>query len=297
MKKLFVLALTLVLLGAFSCAPSGNSITIKGSDTEVNLVTKFAKAYMKKNPSVKISVTGGGSGTGIAALINGRADIANASRMIKDKEVKNAEAKNIKPTQIVIATDGVCVIVNPDNKVKQLTMKQLAGIFKGEIKNWKEVGGDDVPIVCYGRQSNSGTYSFFKKTVLKKQDFGTTVKRMNGNSQIVTSVKKDKGGIGYVGVGYVKNPDGSDKPGIVALKLSKDGNQFFAPTDEDVMSSKYPLTRPLNQYVNGMPKGEVKKFLQFSITDPEAKKIVKEVGFFPIQSRYDAANRAAGLID
>ncbi|MCK4907530.1 MAG: PstS family phosphate ABC transporter substrate-binding protein [Spirochaetes bacterium] len=294
MKKIMMILMMFVF--AVSCAKTDNQITIKGSDTEVNLVSDFAEAYMKINKKVKIAVTGGGSGTGIAALLNNQVDIANASRLIKSKEIAKAKAKGINPVQVVIATDGLSVIINPANKVKDLTIGQIAAIFKGEIKNWKEVGGADKKITCYGRQSNSGTFAYFKKKVLKKKDFSADVNRMNGNAQIVVSVKKDESGIGYVGIGYITGKDGKFVPGIKVISVAKkQGSPYIAPAKNSIMSGLYPLTRPLNQYLNGKPKGKILKFLRFCLFTKEGTEIVKNSGFFPVQVKDQRINAAAGL--
>lgn len=289
MKKIITLVLIALLLGMSACGRSESQIKIKGSDTELSLVSAFAEAYMKNNKKISISVTGGGSGTGIAALLNGQIQIANASRTMKSKEIKRARQKGIKPVWIVIATDGVSIAINPANKVAKLTVPQIAAIFKGEIKNWKEVGGDDMPITCYGRQSNSGTFEFFKKKVLLKKDFSASVRRMNGNAQIVKSIETDKSGIGYVGIGFVT-------PAIKVLSVAKTKDSaYVAPAGPAIMSGKYPLTRPLNQYINGKPGGKLLDFLKFCIHSKEAAVLIKKNAFFPVQPKYQKVNTAAGL--
>jgi phosphate transport system substrate-binding protein len=241
---------------------------------------------MEKNPGTFIAVTGGGSGTGIAALINGKTDIANASRNMKPKEIDNAEAKGVNPKRVVIAMDGLSVIVHADNPVKELTLGQIGQIFRGDIKNWKELGGNDAPVTLYGRQSNSGTFVFFRDMILKA-DYSGNMRRMNGNSQIVEAVKYDRTGIGYVGVGYVKGSEG-----IEAVKVAAyDGAPYASPLDpEDVKTGRYPIARPLNQYLNGAPAGEVKDFIAFEL-GPEGQKIVEEEGFFPIPVEYEKFNQ------
>jgi len=272
-----------------ACSRSESQIKIKGSDTELSLVSAFAEAYMKKNSKISISVTGGGSGTGIAALLNGQIQIANASRTMKAKERKRAKQKGIQPVWIVIATDGVSIVVNPVNSVSKLTVPQIASIFKGEIKNWKEVGGADMEITCYGRQSNSGTFEFFKKKVLRKRDFSASVRRMNGNAQIVKSIATDKSAIGYVGIGFVT-------PAIKVLGVARTKDStYVAPAGPAIMSGKYPLTRPLNQYINGKPRGQLLEFLKFCIHSKEAAELIKKNAFFPVQPEYQKVNSAAGL--
>jgi phosphate transport system substrate-binding protein len=290
MKKIALFAVVLALLGLLSsCGKSESQIKIKGSDTELSLVSAFAEAFMKKNPNVSISVTGGGSGTGIAALLNGQIQVANASRVMKGKEIAQAKKKGIEPTWVIIATDGVAVIVHKDNKVQKLTVAEIAAIFKGEITNWKEVGGDDMAITGYGRQSNSGTFEFVKEKVLEGKDFGASIRRMNGNSQIVKSVETDKSGIGYVGVGYVV-------PAVAPLAVAAaKGAAYVTPNGVDIFSGKYPLTRPLNQYVAGKPQGVLLDFLKFCVNSEEAAAIVKKHHFFAVQPKYKQINEASGL--
>jgi len=256
---------------------------IKGSDTSVNLVQILAEAYMTKNPTNPIAVLGGGSGTGIAALINGTCDIANHSRPMKEKESKMAKDNDVTPHTFVIAVDGLSVIVNENNAVTQLTVDQLGAMFRGEIKNWKEVGGQNKVISLYGRQSNSGTFVFFQEHVLGKQNYSADMKRMNGNAQIVEGVTVDKFGIGYVGVGYVVDAQGNVKKGIKILKVSKDANSAaYSPLNKAAVDSgDYPIARGLFQSTAGVPKGAVLDFLKFELS-PEGQEIVEKEGFFPI---------------
>lgn len=265
-------------------------LQIKGSDTLINLVQKLAEEYMAENPGAYIAVTGGGSGTGIAALINKKCDIANASRLMKSKEIAQASEGGVDVKRVVIAMDGLSVITNPGNPIDKLTLGEIGRIFRGEVTNWKEVGGNDVPITLYGRQSNSGTFVFFRDAVLKG-DYSQKMNRMNGNAQIVEGIKQDVSGIGYVGVGYVK-----DAAGLTILKVAaKAGGTYASPLNsEDVKSGKYPISRPLNQYINGSPEGAVKAFLEYEIS-VTGQRIVEEEGFFPIPGEYEEFNTKAGL--
>ena len=287
-------ALTTLLL----FTPAANAqgmIQVKGSDSEVNLVQRLAEVFMQKNPGVNISVTGGGSGTGIAALINKQTDIANSSRELNVKEEEAAKKAGVTPFRVVFATDAVSVILHPENPVAKLTIDQLGKIFKGEIANWKEVGGPNLKISLYGRQSNSGTYVFFREFVLKG-DYSQRMKSMNGNAQIVEGMKRDKAGVGYVAVGYVVGQTGEVKPGIKILNVAADDKaEAFSPAKmENVMSGKYPISRPLNQYLNGKPTGELLEFMKFQI-GPVGQEIVKKQGFFPVQARWMEFNRKEGL--
>jgi len=287
-------ALTILLL-FMPAANAQGMIQVKGSDSEVNLVQRLAEVFMQKNPGVNISVTGGGSGTGIAALINKQTDIANSSRELNVKEEEAAKKAGVSPFRVVFATDAVSVILHPENPVAKLTIDQLGKIFKGEIANWKEVGGPNLKISLYGRQSNSGTYVFFREFVLKG-DYSQRMKSMNGNAQIVEGMKRDKAGVGYVAVGYVVGQTGEVKPGIKILKVAADDKaEAFSPAKmENVMSGKYPISRPLNQYLNGKPTGELLEFMKFQI-GPVGQEIVKKQGFFPVQARWMEFNRKEGL--
>lgn len=283
----------IALLG--SEAQSQNMIQVKGSDSELNLVQRLAEVYMQKHPEANIAVTGGGSGTGIAALINKQTDIANSSRIMEAKEEEAAKRAGIEPFRIVIATDAISIIVHPSNRVSKLTLEQIGKVFKGEITNWKEVGGKDAKISLYGRQSNSGTFVFLRDFVLKG-DYSPNMKAMNGNAQIVESIKRDTEGIGYVAVGYVVNEKEEAMPGIKIINVAKDSQSpAYTPAKmENVMSLKYPITRPLNHYTNGKPTGKVLDFLRFEISD-EGQKIVRKEGFFPVQKDWMEFNLKQGL--
>jgi phosphate transport system substrate-binding protein len=270
-------------------------IQVKGSDSEVNLVQKLAEEFMKKNPGVNIAVTGGGSGTGIAALLNKTTHIANSSRDMEPKEVEAAKKAGVEPFRVVFATDGISVITHPDNPVSKLNLEQLGKIFKGDTKNWKDVGGPDMAISLYGRQSNSGTYVFFREFVVKG-DYSAQKKMMNGNAQIVEGVQRDKAGIGYVAVGYVVSEKGEVKPGVKIVNISVDAkSEAYSPAIMDnVMSGKYPISRPLNQYLAGKPTGKVLDFIKYEIS-PEGQEIVRKQGFFPVQKNWMEFNRKQGL--
>ena len=284
-----------LVLGGMVKVQAQNMIQVKGSDSEVNLVQRLAEVFMKKNPGVNIAVTGGGSGTGIAALINKQTDIANSSRDLSSKEDESAKQAGVHPFRIVVATDGLSAIVHPENPVKKLTLEQLGKIFKGEITNWKEVGGKNAKISLYGRQSNSGTFVFFREFVVKA-DYSPHMKSMNGNAQIAEGIKKDKDGIGYVAVGYVVNGKGEVMPGVKLLDISKDAQSVaYSPANmENVMSGRYPISRPLNHYTNGKPTGKLLDFIQFEISE-EGQKIVQQEGFFPVQKNWMEFNRKQGL--
>ena len=289
MKKNFVIiaVCAMLALSAGYCSAGEEMVQIKGSDTLINMCQKMAEVYMAKNPGAAIAVTGGGSGTGIAAMINKTCDIANSSRDIKASEVEKAMAKGIDLKRIVVAIDGLCIITNSQNPVKKLTMDQIGKIYKGEVTDWSQVGGAGGPITLYGRQSNSGTYDFMKEVVMKGE-YSPKLKSMNGNAQIIESIKQDRSGIGYVGVGYVK-----DAVGITVLDVARNPSLgYYSPLNSaDVKSGRYPVSRPLNQYVNGTPGGTVKAFIEFELS-PEGQAIVEKEGFFAIPEEYQKHNNS-----
>ncbi len=254
-------------------------IQIKGSDTMVNLVQKLAEVYMQKNPGASISITGGGSGTGFAALINRKTDIANSSRKIKDKELQKCKDKGIDPREVVIGIDGLSVIVNAQNAILKLSMEQIGAIYRGDVTNWSAVGGNDAPIVLYGRQPNSGTFDFFREHVLDAE-YSQKMNQMNGNSQIVEAVRHDVNGIGYVGVGYVVK-DGKAVSGIVILNVEKNGIGYSPIDRNNIVMGRYPIARGLQQYVDGVPKGLTKSFIEFELS-PEGQKIIEAEGFYSL---------------
>jgi phosphate transport system substrate-binding protein len=282
----------LVFAGSSSIAKQ-KMIQVKGSDTLVNLVQILAESYMEQNPKTPIAVLGGGSGTGIAALINGTCEIADHSRPWKEKEINLAKQNSVEPRRFIIAVDGLSVVVNENNSVKDLTMEQIGAIYRGQIKNWKEVGGPNKSISLYGRQSNSGTYVFFQEHVLGNKNYSPDMKRMNGNAQIVEGVIQDKAAIGYVGVGYVYDQrSGTVRKGLRVLKVAKDGNSAaYSPLDKAAVDTgKYPVARPLFQSTNGKPTGAILDFIKFE-TGPEGQKIVEREGFFTIGSVHVAENK------
>lgn len=287
---ILVIGISFVIIG---CGDgNGNqqqALQIKGSDTEVNVVQRMAEVYMENNDA-KIAVTGGGSGTGIAALINGEVDVANSSRDMKEAEIEDAEKNGVEAVRFIIAMDGLCIVVNEDNPVKELTVDEIGRIFKGEISNWNEVGGPDLQISLYGRQSNSGTYIFFRDNVLKG-DYSQNMKRMNGNAQIVESIKSDKAGISYVGVGYTVDENNNEVEGlnIVNVAVDEDSPSVNPLKAENVEDGSYPLARPLNQYVNGKPEGEIRDFIEFELSK-EGQEMVIEEGFYPVNPEFQKIN-------
>jgi phosphate transport system substrate-binding protein len=270
-----ILAAALVGVAATLPAQAG-TINVKGSDTLVILAQKWAEIYMGKHPEVKIQVQGGGSGVGFAALQNNTTDLANASRKIKAKEVEACvKAFSKRPTEYKVALDGLSLYVGAENPVAQLSVEQLEGIFTGRIKNWKEVGGTDSPIVVYSRENSSGTYEFFKEHVLKGKDFVASAQTMPGTAAVLQAVAKDKNGIGYGGAAY--------GAGAKHIKISKEtGGTAIEPTEETVVGGTYPIWRYLYIYVNpALDKGEIAAYLNWIRSD-DGQKVVKEVGYYPL---------------
>jgi phosphate transport system substrate-binding protein len=291
MKRIpIILLLVAGLTGGFLLA--GKMIQIKGSDTLVNLVQILAEQYMDKNPGTAIAVLGGGSGTGITGLINGTCDIADHSREWKQKEYDQAWEKGVKPRSFIVAVDGLSIVVNAQNPLDQLTMAQVGAMYRGEVKNWKAVGGPSQAVSLYGRQSNSGTYVFMQEFVLGNKNYSTDMKEMNGNAQIIEGVIADAGGIGYVGVGYLYDENHQIRKGIKVLKISKEPNGAgFLPTNKAAIESgDYPISRPLYMATNGKPKGDIAAFMGW-VVGPEGQAIVEREGFFTIgEGKYKAEN-------
>ncbi len=262
------------LFAAANTVFAGSNITIKGSDTLVRLGQRWAEEYMKKNPGVVIQISGGGSGTGIAALLNGTTDICEASRDMKEKEYRLAEKKGIKPYRVSVALDGIAVFLHGENSIEKLTLSQLKGIYTGAITNWKQVGGADHRIILYGRENNSGTYAFFKKHVLNKEDYVDYTQTLPGTAAVVNAVSKDKYGIGYGGIAWAS-----------AVKFAKvainDKSDAIKPSVETVSNGTYPISRELYWFFNGTPEGELKSLLNWALS-PEGQKIAEKIDYVPL---------------
>lgn len=265
-----------LIAGTLMGATKTTTITVKGSDTMVILAQRWAEAYMAKNPGTVIQVTGGGSGTGIAALINGTTDIANASRPMKASErAKLKERYATLGVEIKTAKDGLSLYVHESSPIKVLTMQQIKDIYMGKITNWKELGGPDTKIIVYGRENNSGTYVYFKDNVLGGADFVPSMLSMPGTASVVNAVSKDVNGIGFGGAAYAK--------GIHIVSVKKTATSPAAePTAENIKNDSYPISRFLYLYVANRPTGEVKKYIDF-ILSPEGQSVVTKVGYFPVR--------------
>ena len=257
------------------------SVTIKGSDTMVHLASSWAEAFMQAHPKIEVAVTGGGSGTGIAALLNGTTEICAASRKMKQKEKDLAAQKKIDPVEFVVARDGIAVIINPDNPIKDLTLEQIRKIYTGAYSNWNQVGGPDEPIMVLSRDSSSGTYVFFQEHVLQKKDYRQDARLMPATSAIIQSVSTDKWSIGYVGLGYAIKA--ADKVKMIGVKAD-DNSAVVMPSEATVDTGEYSIARPLHLYTAGDPKGPIKEFIDFCL-GPQGQKIVRQTGYVPVIER------------
>ncbi len=274
-SKIKLAAILAVIMTIGFSFTSVEKITIKGSDTMVILAQKWAEVYMSKNPSTAIQVTGGGSGVGLSALINGSTDIATASRPLKQSELEKIKGRyGTLGVEIACAKDGITIYFNKANTVNELTLKQLSDIYSGKITNWKEVGGADANIRLYGRENSSGTYVYFKDNVVKK-DYALTCQSLPGTAAIVNAVKKDKNGIGYGGAAF--------DTGVKDCKVKKDANSPALVANEETIRNKtYPITRYLYMYLATRPTGETKKFIDW-VLSAEGQKITSQVGYFPLK--------------
>ncbi len=264
-------------------------LQIKGSDTIVNAAQKVSEEFMKTNPDIFVAVTGGGSGVGIASLINGTCDIATSSREMKAKEFELARKHGVEPNEITVAYDGVAVIVNKNNPVENLTLDQLRRIFTGEVKNWKEVGGKDLSIVTLSREVSSGTHMYFKEEVIRQgrkdstAEFSADTLLLTSSQAIVEEVVNNESAIGYFGMGYV-----SDR--TKTLKIGKTAQDCYLADMQNVMSKKYPLSRSLYFYTNGKPRGILKKYIDF-ILSHQGQQQFAETGFVPLEAGLGQKNK------
>lgn len=273
MKKALILLIVLAVSFGFS---SDTVITVKGSDTLVILAQRWAEVYMSEHSGVKIQVTGGGSGVGIAALINGTTDLSTSSRPMKPSEREKLKQRyNSLGVEIKVAKDGLSVFVNDSNPIQELTLAQLKDIYTGKITNWKQLGGKDAKIIVYGRENSSGTYVYFKDHVLGGSDYISSMQTLPGTAAVVNAVSKDKNSIGYGGAAYAK--------GVKYVKMRKDENsRGYEPNEENVKSGKYPISRFLYIYTRSKPTGEIKNYIDW-ILSPEGQQLVSKVGYFPVK--------------
>ena len=254
---------------------SASAQRIKGSDTVLPVAQQTAERFMNQHPDTRVTVTGGGTGVGISALLDNTTDIAMASRPIKFSEKMKIKSAGEDVAEIVVAYDALAVVAHPSNPVKQLTRQQLEDIFRGKITNWKQVGGDDRKIVVYSRETSSGTYEFFKESVLKNTNYMASSLSMPATGAIIQSVSQTKGAIGYVGLAYVS-------PRVKTLSVSYDGKHYAAPTVENATNKTYPIVRPLYYYYNVKKKAEIDPLVQY-ILSPDGQDIIKKSGYIPVK--------------
>jgi phosphate transport system substrate-binding protein len=271
-----IILFTAAALVTFGFMQRGETITVKGSDTMVILAQRWAEEYMTAHPGTTIQVTGGGSGVGISALINGTTDICNASRPMKTSEKDKLKQRyNTLGVEIKSAKDGLSLYLNEANPVAELTLDQIKAIYTGKITSWKEVGGPDAKIILYGRENSSGTYVYFKDNVLGGEDYTPTVQSLPGTGAVVNAVAKDKNGVGYGGAAYGK--------GIKFLKVKRDANSpGYEPTEENIKTGNYPISRYLYMYTRSRPSGALKEYIDW-ILSKEGQDIVTKVGYFPVR--------------
>lgn len=274
MKRLLTLLAAAFLVFGFRGAEE--TITVKGSDTMVILAQRWAEKYMSAHPGVNIQVTGGGSGVGISALINGSTDICNSSRPMKLSEREKLKKRyNTLGVEIKCAKDGLSIYMHESNSVSELTLAQIKDIYTGKIKNWNQLGGPNAKINIYGRENSSGTYVYFKDFVLEGQDFTASMQSLPGTAAVVNAVSKDKSAIGFGGAAYGK--------GIKYAKVKRDASsRAFEPTAENVKSGEYPITRYLYMYIQSRPTGALKEYIDW-ILSPEGQELVVKVGYFPVK--------------
>lgn len=264
-----IVALAVAALFAGNIAWAGN-IVIKGSTTVLPIAQKVAEAYMKQNPDIKISISGGGSGNGIKALIDGSTDIADSSRFIKQKEVNLAVKNGIYPVPFAVAYDCIVPVVHPSNPIVNITMAQLKDIYMGKVKNWKEIGGPDRPVVVISRDTSSGTYEVWHKKVMKKERVFPGALLQASNGAVCQAVAKNKNAIGYIGLGYI-NKD------VKALMVNR-----VTGSEETTLNGTYPISRPLYMFTPGWPKGDVLNFINFVVNPDKGQKYVSEAGYVPL---------------
>ena len=273
-----LLGLGIILLYAGCAVPTEQqTVTVKGSDTMVLLGQRWAEVYMKEHPKATIQVTGGGSGTGIAALINGTTMICESSRPMKTEEKDSVKAqRKAEVVEIPVALDALAIYLNKQNRIDHVTMDQLSGIFRGQITNWKDVGGPQGNIVLYGRENSSGTYAFFKEHVMGNADFSGNYQALPGTAAVINAVIKDPLGIGYGGIGYATD--------VKTIPIAQNASsEPVAPSMDNVFNNTYPLSRQLFWYIAGEPQGGVKDFVDW-VLGPEGQNIVTEVGYYPLKA-------------
>lgn len=277
MKRFLCASLLAVLIVSVGFCAASKKLKISGSTTVLPIAQLWLESFMKKHPDVDGSVSGGGTGVGISMLLNGTCDIATASREAKKKEIDSAKERNMKLVATRVARDGLAIVVHPSNNVANLTLEELKKIYVGKITNWNQVGGANLQIVVVGRDISSGTYGFFQESVLEGGMYRKDMLALASNTAVEHAVAQSPGAIGYIGMGYV------DPKKVKVVSISnKKGEKGVMPTEENVMTGKYPLFRYLYCYTSGEPKGVAAEFLRF-VTSPEGQSLVKKAGYVPIK--------------
>ncbi len=271
-----------------------NTIVIKGSDTELPMVKNFCQSYKKEHAEILFDLSGGGSGIGIEALINKEADIANSSREMKVSEIERARKNGVNPTPIMFSVDALAIITHSKLGVDSLSTEQLTQIFSGEINNWKMLGGPDLSIIIYGRDSTSGTYSYLKDKFIRAP-YAASMKQLHGNAEIVSAVQNNIASIGYAGVGFLMDENGKPNGSIWAMPIYIKGSRAYSPYEVNaVKKGDYVLTRPLYQYINGKPTPGIYDFIMSELT-LKGQEIIKTHGYFPINDYQTEINKLNGL--
>ncbi len=268
MRKILVL-LSVGMIALMGCKGDIKKVTIAGSTTVLPIAQATAEAFMQRNDNADVSVRGGGSSVGIASVIEGTVDIGDASRLAKGKEIQKAKAEGVDLVKHIVAFDGIAVIVDKSNEIGQISMEDLRDIYSGKIINWKELGGMDKEIVVINRDASSGTFETFEKKVMHKQKFVASSLKLGSNNAVVSSVKTTPGAIGYIGYGYINH-------GVNVLRVA--GKVI---TKAGIKSGDYPISRSLQMYTNGQPKGMTKKYLDF-VKSSAGQKIVSDQGFVAV---------------
>jgi phosphate transport system substrate-binding protein len=290
MRKILLVGILIVLVGGCS---SFEQIVIRGSDTEVNLVLHLAEEFMNEHKEVSIAVTGGGSGTGIASLLNGKTDLANSSRSFLPSEQEMAMDRGLDLRKVVFAMDALCFIVHPTLEINSLKLQDLADIYSGKICNWSELGGPDHDISVYGRQSNSGTFIYIRQELVQAE-YSNQIMQMNGTAQIIEAIKKDKSGIGYVGLGYILDHQRnySTDVKIIPVRLNEEHPQELPLGEDKTQNENYPLVRPLYQYFDGLPNPTLKAFLEFELGQ-HGQEMITQSGYFKVAPKFYNSNQKA----
>ena len=270
MKKLVIIIALLALVALPVFAKRGNKVTVAGSTTVLPIAQATAEVFMDNNPEINISVRGGGSSVGIAGIMAGTVDIGDASRHIKSKELASARENGVNPYENIVANDGIAIVVHKNNSLRDLTLDQIKDIYTGKISNWKEVGGPAMPIVVISRDVSSGTFEVFNSLVLKNSKAIGGALMLASNNAVVSTIAGTPGAIGYAGLGYVNET-------VKAVKVNN-----VMPSKATIQDGSYPIARTLHMYTNGAPKGLVKRYIDFILSD-EGQKIVEEQGFISVQ--------------